>query len=136
MEFLNNNLMLVTMVITSGGMLLWSILGNRLRGIKEVDSLGALQLINHKNAFILDVREQGEFDTGHILNAKLIPLGKLKSRIGELEKYRDRTIVVNCRGGNRSATAAAALTKQGFSQVFSLAGGIVAWQKANLPVEK
>lgn len=136
MEFLNNNLMLVTMVITSGGMLLWSILGNRLRGIKEVDSLGALQLINHKNAFILDVREQGEFDAGHILNAKLIPLGKLRARMGELEKYRDRTIVVNCRGGNRSAAAAAVLSKQGFSQVFSLAGGIVAWQKANLPVEK
>ena len=136
MEFLNNNLMLVTMVITSGGMFIWSILGNRLRGIKEVDSLAALQLINHKNAVILDVREQGEFDAGHILNAKLIPLGKLKERMGELEKYRERTIVVNCRGGNRSATAAAALTKQGFTQVFSLAGGIMAWQKANLPMEK
>ena len=136
MEFISNNLMLVTMVITSGGMLVWSVIGNRLRGIQEVDSLAALQLINHKNAFILDVREQNEYDSGHILNAKLIPLGKLKSRLGELEKFRKRSIVVVCRGGNRSNAAVALLNKEGFAQAISLAGGVVAWEKAKLPLEK
>ena len=136
MEFISNNLMLVTMVITSGGMLVWSVIGNRLRGIQEVDSLAALQLINHKNAFILDVREQNEYDSGHILNAKLIPLGKLKSRLGELEKFRERSIVVVCRGGNRSNAAVALLNKEGFAQAISLAGGVVAWEKAKLPLEK
>ena len=136
MEFISNNLMLVTMVITSGGMLVWSVIGNRLRGIQEVDSLAALQLINHKNAFILDVREQNEYDSGHILNAKLIPLGKLKSRLGELEKFRERSIVVVCRGGNRSNAAVALLNKEGFEQAIRLAGGVVAWEKAKLPLEK
>ena len=136
MEFISNNLMLVTMVITSGGMLVWSVIGNRLRCIHEVDSLAALQLINHKNAFILDVREQNEYDSGHILNAKLIPLGKLKSRLGELEKFRERSIVVVCRGGNRSNAAVALLNKEGFAQAISLAGGVVAWEKAKLPLEK
>ena len=124
------------MVITSGGMLVWSVIGNRLRGIQEVDSLAALQLINHKNAFILDVREQNEYDSGHILNAKLIPLGKLKSRLGVLEKFRERSIVVVCRGGNRSNAAVALLNKEGFAQAISLAGGVVAWEKAKLPLEK
>ena len=136
MELFSNNLLLVTMVITSGGMLVWSVIGNRLRGIQEVDSLAALQLINHKNAFILDVREQNEYDSGHILNAKLIPLGKLKSRLGELEKFRERSIVVVCRGGNRSNAAVALLNKEGFAQAISLAGGVVAWEKAKLPLEK
>ena len=136
MEFLSNNLMLVTLVFLSGSMLLWSFVGNRLRGVTEVDSLGALQMINHKDAFVLDVREKVEFEAGHILNAKHLPLGKLMERMGEIEKYRNRPVVVVCRGGHRSATAVQLLNKQGFSQAISLAGGVVAWQKANLPLEK
>lgn len=117
-------------------MLLWSLFGNRFRGIKEVDTLAALQLINHKNALVLDVRETNEFESGHILNSRLIPLGKLKERIGELEKYKDRPIVLVCRSGNRSDSASSSLGKQGFSQVYTLAGGILAWQKAKLPLVK
>ena len=71
-------------------MLFWSFFGNRLRGIKEVDHIAAMQLINHKNALMLDVREQSEYAAGHVVNSKLIPLGKLRERIGELEKYRER----------------------------------------------
>ena len=111
-------------------MLLWSIFGNRIRGIKEVDCTAALQLINHKNALVLDVRENDEYKTGHVLNSRLIPLGKLKERIGELEKYKDQPIVVICRSGNRSGMAWAMLGKQGFTQSYNLAGGVIAWQKA------
>lgn len=136
MEFLSNNILLVATVVVSGMMLVWSFIGNRVRGIKEVDCAGALQLINHKNAFVLDVREKSEFDTGHILNAKLIPLGKLQERIGELNKHRERPIVVVCRSGNRSGMATTMLNKQGFAEVYNLAGGVIAWQKASLPLEK
>jgi rhodanese-related sulfurtransferase len=117
-------------------MLLWSFFGNRLRGIKEVDTLGAMSLINRSNALVLDVREQNEYDAGHIINSRLIPKGKVKERIGELEKYRERPIVVVCRSGNRSESATAFLNKQGFTQVHNLTGGVMAWQKANLPLEK
>jgi rhodanese-related sulfurtransferase len=95
-----------------------------------------LQLINHKNAVVLDVREASEYDSGHVLNSKLLPLGKLKERIGELEKFKDQPIVVVCRSGNRSGTACFILGKQGFGQVYNLAGGVRAWQKSNLPLEK
>ena len=136
MQFISHNLIPICIAFFSGAMLLWSLFGNRLRGIKEVDTVAALQLINHKNAIVLDVREQSEYDTGHILNSRLIPVGKIKERVGELEKYKDQPIVAVCRSGIRSATACAVLGKQGFTQVYNLTGGMQAWQKNNLPVEK
>jgi rhodanese-related sulfurtransferase len=135
-QFLQDNIWTILIAITSGAMLLWSFFGNRLLGIKEVDHIAAMQLMNHKNALVLDVREQSEYDAGHILSSKLIPLGKLKDRLGELEKYRERPIVVICRSGQRSASACGLLGKQGFAQAYNLNGGIVAWQKASLPLEK
>lgn len=136
MQFIRDNIGLVSVACLSGVMLLWPLFGNRLRGVKEVGSAGALQLINHKNAFVLDVREENEFNTGHILNSRLIPIGKLRERIGELERYREQPIVVVCRSGQRSTAACVLLGKQGFSQAYNLAGGVLAWQKANLPLEK
>jgi len=136
LQFINTNILPISIAVFSGVMLLWSFFGNRFRGVKEVSPAGALQLINHQGALVLDVRQPGEFESGHILNAKLIPLGSIKERIGELEKYRNQSIVVVCRSGNRSGTASFILGKQGFSQVFNLAGGVQAWQKASLPLER
>lgn len=136
MQFITNNLMPISVALMSGAMLLWSFFGNRVRGIKEVDCVAALQLINHKNARVLDVREDSEFKGGHVLNAIHIPLGKLKDRIGELEKYKSQPLVVVCRSGNRSSSACVSLGKQGFDQAYNLAGGIMAWEKAKLPLEK
>ena len=101
MQFVSNNILPIFIAVFSGTMLLWSLFGNRFRGIKEVDPAAALQLINHKNAVVLDVREPSEYDAGHVLNSKLIPLGKLKERMGELDKYKGQPIVVVCRSGNR-----------------------------------
>ena len=128
--------MMVLIAVSSGMMLLWSFFGNRLRGIKDVDNPAALQLINHKNALVLDVREESEFKSGHIRGAKLIPLAKLKDRIGELERFREKPIVVVCRSGHRSTSACALLGKLEFGQAYNLSGGMMAWQKADLPVEK
>ncbi len=136
MQFVQDNIWMILVLVGSALMLLWSFFGNRLRGVKEADGVAALQLINHKNALILDVREEGEFNGGHLLNAKHIPLGKLKDRIGELERHRERPIVVYCRSGQRSASACVLLGKQGFGQAYNLVGGVMAWQKSGLPLEK
>jgi rhodanese-related sulfurtransferase len=136
LQFLQNNIWMILIALTSGTMLLWSFVGNHLLGIKEVDHIAATQLINHKNALVLDVREESEYADGHVLNSKHIALGKLKQRIGELEKYRERPVIVICRSGQRSASACILLGKQGFAQVYNLSGGILAWQKASLPLEK
>lgn len=136
MQFIQDNVWMIFVAISSGLMLLWSFFGNRLRGVQEVDCVAALQMINHKNAVILDVREEKEFNAGHILNAKHIPLGKLAGRIGELERNRGQPIVVMCRTGQQSASACMLLGKQGFEQAYNLAGGLQAWLKAGLPLEK
>jgi rhodanese-related sulfurtransferase len=134
-QFISSNILPIFIAVFSGIMLLWSFFGNRFRGVKEVDTVAALQLINHKDAIVLDVREPNEYASGHVLNSKHIPLGKLKERMGELEKYRDRPVVVVCRSGNRSGTACFLLGKQGFTQAHNLAGGVQAWQKNKLPLE-
>lgn len=135
-QFLQDNIWLILAALLSGTMLFWSLIANRVRGVKEVDTAEALQLINHKNALVLDVRDEAEFKSGHVLGAKNIPVLKLKERIGELERYRDKPILVVCRSGKRSATGCSVLNNREFKQAFTLAGGMMAWQKADLPVEK
>ena len=136
MQFIRDNIGLVLVACLSGVMLLWPLFGNRLRGVKQAGIAEALQLINHKNALVLDIREENEFNAGHILNSKQIPLDKLGERIGELERHRERPIVVVCRSGQRTSAACALLGRQDFGQVYNLTGGLLAWQKAGLPLEK
>jgi rhodanese-related sulfurtransferase len=135
LEFVQNNLMLVGVAVVSGGMLLWQSFGNRLSGVSQVGTTEATRLIND-DALVLDVREDKEWAEGHIQNAKHIPLGLLSKRISELDKYKDKPIVVSCRSGHRSATACRTLKKNGFEQAHNLTGGIIAWENANLPVTK
>ncbi len=136
MQFLLDNLFTVSITLISGYMLFWSYFGNRILGIKEVDTAQAMNLINREDAFLLDVREQSEYDGGHIINSRLIPAGKLKDRVGELEKYRDKPIIVVCRSGNRATPITSWLGKQGFAKTYLLTGGVLAWQKAKLPLQK
>lgn len=136
LQFLENNVLTVSITFISGYMLFWSYFGNRLRGIKEVDTHSAMNLINRQNAVVLDVREQTEYDAGHIINSRLISARALKERIGELEKFRERPIVVVCHSGSRATAATALLNREGFTQAHLLVGGVTAWKKASLPLER
>lgn len=113
---------------------LWKRFVNRLRGVRDISPREALDLIRSRGALVLDVREQPEYDAGHLADTTLIPLGSLEARIAELERFRDRPIVVICHGGKRSATACWQLARRGFGQTFNIAGGILAWKKASLPL--
>ena len=94
----------------------------------------AIQLINHKDALVVDVRTDKEYQQGHVMNALHIPLGMLENRIAELQAYKASAIVMVCRSGARSGQAASKLKKQGFVDVHNLGGGMLAWERANLPV--
>lgn len=135
MQFLQDNWMLVALAVVSGAMLIWSFIGSKLSGIEQADTLKATRLYND-DALVLDVREDKEFTSGHIPKAKHIPLGQLSSRIQELDKFKSKPILVTCRSGQRSARACGMLKKAGFETVFNQAGGIIAWERANLPVVK
>lgn len=135
LEFLQNNLMLVGVAVTSGGMLLWQSFGSRLSGLNQIGTAEATRLINN-DALVLDVREDKEWAEGHIPNSRHIPMAQLSKRLGELEKFKDKPIVVSCRSGHRSATICRTLKKSGFDNVHNLAGGIIAWEQAGLPVTR
>lgn len=133
-EFVANHTLLVGALVLVGGMLIWNIFSGLLFGVENLAPLAATQLINHQDALLLDVREDSEYAEGHILNSQHIPLGALAGKIGSLEKQRERPMVIACRSGNRSAHACRLLKKHGFTQVYNLQGGMMAWQNANLPV--
>jgi rhodanese-related sulfurtransferase len=99
---------------------------------REVSVTEAARL-RDEGALVLDVRQPDEWATGHVPGATLIPLGELEGRTAELP--RDRTIVVICRSGNRSAQGRDVLLAAGFDAVTSVAGGMTAWQGAGLDVD-
>lgn len=134
-QFLQDNWMLVTLAAVSGAMLAWSFIGSRLAGVEQADTLKATRLFND-DALVLDVREDKEYAAGHIPRAKHIPLGQLAGRMKEIESHKTKPVLVTCRSGNRSARACAMLKKAGFENVYNQAGGIIAWERANLPVTR
>lgn len=83
--------------------------------------------------FFLDVRSQEEWDQGHIANSKLIPLNELAARVEELPK--GQPMVVVCRSGKRSKEGISILMEAGFTQLFNLEGGILAWSAAGYALE-
>jgi len=88
--------------------------------------------------FILDVREPPEYSggLGHVGGSALIPLKELADRAGELQAQKGRPIVVVCRSGVRSTTAAAILEGLGFDEVYNMQGGMVDWNDRRLPIER
>lgn len=102
-------------------------------GIPQVTPREA-QAKQAEGAQLVDVREPNEWSAGHIAGATLIPLGALGARVGELDRSREHVLV--CRSGNRSQTAARILRESGFGQVENMAGGMLEWERQNLPVER
>lgn len=130
------NMLLFGLALASGTMLLWPLISRPFRASNEVGAGEAVQLINRRDALVLDVRDTGDYATGHIVGAKHIPEAQLADRMKELEKYRARPIVVSCRTGTRAPTVTGMLRKKGFAEAVALRGGVVAWQQASLPLEK
>lgn len=137
MEFISQNYFLIGAILFVFVMIVGEPLRRRMLGIETATTSEAVAMSNHDEALFLDVREQRELgNTGKIQGAVHIPLSSLKKNIGQIEKYKDRPVVVYCRSGHRSMGAAGTLKKAGFDKVYNLTGGIIAWQKDSLPTER
>ncbi|HEU4851584.1 MAG TPA: rhodanese-like domain-containing protein [Telluria sp.] len=133
MKFIIDNIFLVAIAAISGfALMLPAFRGSGRRSTPTE----VTQLINRGKTTILDVRDAAEYANGHLRDAKHIPLGELSTRIGELGKSKDKTVVVVCQRGSRADRAVRQLAAAGFTDVTSLDGGITAWQSAGLPVAK
>ncbi len=129
------NLLLLAVALVSGTMLVWPLVRRGVGG-PSVNTFQATLLINQKDAIVVDVCEPAEFAQRHILNARNVPLGELKARLKELDKFKQRPMIIACAAGKRSADGAAILRANGFTNVFNLSGGTNAWQQAGLPTAK
>lgn len=102
--------------------------------VPSIDAAEAREKIDGKPApLVLDVRQPGEYQSGHIAGAKLIPLGELPNRMAQLPK--NRPIIAVCRSGSRSARATRMLTEAGY-EAENLRGGMMSWEMAGFPVKK
>ena len=136
LQFLEANWPLILIMLVSGGMLLWPMVGRRWSPTKEIGAMEATRLINRRNALMLDVREPKEYEGGRVLNAMHLPGSQLASRGQELKKLTNRPVIAYCDRGQRSRAAAATLAKLGFTEVYMLRGGLRAWSEAGLPIDK
>lgn len=132
-EFIGNHTLLFVAFFMTLGMLVYTEYMRISSANTALTPYDATQKMNEGNAIILDVRNESEYKTGHLLNSRSMPVNNLAERMHEIDKFKDKEVVVYCDNGMRSSRAIAKLKKSGFTQLFSLAGGLVAWEKANLP---
>ena len=106
--------------------------------VGEIESLSpkeASAMYTGQKAVIVDVREDSEWKEQHIPGAIHIPLAQLKGRLSELKQYQNSPVITQCKSGRRSAQALEVLKSAGFSKVYNMDGGIMAWDKAGLKTE-
>ena len=134
MNFFNpTNIILACVAAVSGFLLLLPLFQQR--GSK-VSIAQATQLFNQGKTLFLDVRDETEFATGHVREARNIPQKLLADKLGELAKFKAKTVVVMCATGVRASKAAGQLKAAGFETVHILEGGVTAWQSQGMPLVK
>jgi rhodanese-related sulfurtransferase len=133
-EFAGNHLFLVGAFCAVLALVIKAEFDHQAGKANQVDPTGAIRLMNNDDAVIVDVRESADFNKGHIKNAKNIPMSSLKEQLDSVAKAKDKPILMYCRSGNVSGKACRMLKRVGFSNVHNLAGGILGWQDANLPL--
>lgn len=124
----------MSIALASAGMLFWPVLKGATGGALTAER--AVQLINREKAVVIDVCEASEFAAGHVGGAKSIPLDQLEQKLPTVVKNKALPVILVCQSGARSGRAVSIAKKLGYEQAQSLGGGMSAWRKANLPIEK
>lgn len=106
------------------------------RGGKTVSSQQLTNLVNKEEAVVIDVRDAKEFREGHITDSRNIPFSTLKDSLGQLEKYKDKPVILVCKIGQHAGAAGRILSTHGFKDVRRLRGGITTWKSEGLPLVK
>ncbi|MBC8059189.1 MAG: rhodanese-like domain-containing protein [Clostridiaceae bacterium] len=120
-----NNLLTIITVLLLGYMLYPKIMIKFNKNVKNVSGDEATKLIRDtKDLIVLDVRNKGEYQSGHINGSKLMPVGEIASRISELEKFRGKPILVHCASGGRSPKAVNLLLKNKFGPIYHMNHGL------------
>ena len=131
-EFINNHWWLVGIWGAFLAALLWD---NGQRNGPTVSTTEATTMINREDAVVLDIRDKTDFKSGHLVDAINIPYASLTDRMGELEAYKNRPIILVCKTGQTVSMAGKMLREKGFNAV-RMKGGMMEWNNLNLPLVK
>lgn len=134
LEFSIHHWPLVLALIAILALIIYTETSSQVSGIRLLSTQELTQLINHENAVVVDVRQEADFNLGHIINSVTVPADDLESRLGKLQKYKSKTIVIVCQTGQQAPRIGAQLRKVGFEKVFALKGGVQAWKGESLPL--
>ena len=133
LEFTGNNPLLVSGLMISSFVLVFSELRRKAMGLVNVQPVEAVALIN-KDAMVLDLRSAEAFARGHIVNARNLPIDEFGARRDAVLGSKTKPVVAVCDSGVSSNKIVAELRKSGFESAFGLKGGMSAWLEAGLPV--
>ncbi len=132
-EFIGNHYFLVGVFVF---LILVFFINEGKQGGVSISTSNLVTLVNREDAVVVDIRDGKEFGAGHIAGAVSIPHTALDSRIGELEGYKEKPVVLVCKAGQHSGPIGKKLKSRGFDDVRRLSGGMAEWSASNLPVVK
>jgi rhodanese-related sulfurtransferase len=132
-EFAGNHPYLVAAAVLMLIIVIVSEMRARIQEFAAVAPTDAIRMMNH-GALVIDVRDSTAFESGHIVDARNMPLKELATSAEGLKRNKDKPVITCCDTGMNGGTAARELGKLGFTKVFNLRGGLGAWRQDNLPL--
>ncbi len=134
--FISENMFLIVAAIALVAFIVYAESKRAMRKYADIGTAEAVKLLNREDPLILDVRESNELSAGTIRGAKQIASSVIAERLAELEPYKAKPILAFCANGLKAGRVCQTLTKNGFTNVYHLKGGLTAWIQANLPLTK
>jgi rhodanese-related sulfurtransferase len=133
-EFVTNHPLLAGGFVAVLGLLVYTEVMRKLQGLKELSPAQAVPWINDPDAVVIDVSTVADFNKGHIVDAKNIPVSRLSDPDKEIQKLRDKKLLLVCKSGQSAVPAAVSLLKMGARDVAVLKGGMTQWRSDQFPV--
>ncbi|NCF16411.1 MAG: rhodanese-like domain-containing protein [Gammaproteobacteria bacterium] len=133
LEFAGNNTLLVSALMVSFFVVIFTELRRKATGMVNIDAVEAVKLINN-DAVVVDLRSSDAHARGHIVNARSVPSDELESKLSTLDQYKSKPVIAVCESGVSSTRAVNTMRQQGFESVYGLKGGMTGWSQAGLPV--
>lgn len=135
LQFAAHNWLLVTGLAVVVALIVADELHRRVRGALEIEPTAAVSLIN-RGALVVDCRKAEDHAAGHITGSRHIPLAELEKRSDELKRKKPKPVLAIGANPREAAQAVSVLRRAGIETVFTLKGGLAAWTKQHLPLEK
>jgi len=136
LEFISNHPLLSGGFVAVLGLLIWTEIHRRIQGLKELSPAEVVSWMNDPATVLIDCSSAADYNKGHILNARNFALSRIQNPDAEVQKLYKSKLVLVCKTGQTAVQAAAALKKQGASEVAVLKGGMARWLGDQYPVTR